>query len=290
MSTQPATASGTLFDALFDDAAMFPPGNASAVEAVTLHGDYRMGPHAGRIGPLVVADDALGKVERATASAGIGPLDVSVVASAGAGSLTGLADRMITHPLDELTVVSAEIALRDLDNLPGATRRVVAATGELPPEITVYVELPDAAGWQEAAEQVEAAGLLGKLRTGGAVPQAFPSPERLAKRLSVLVELDLSFKLTAGLHHALPTVVRTSEGRLPQHGLVAVIAALHALIEGESVATAAELLRADDPDAVVAVVRDLDEPAAAALRRRLRSVGCCGVLDPLRELGRLHLL
>ena len=66
-----------------------------------------------------------------------------------------------------------------------------------------------------AVEEVEAAGLFGKIRTGGTEPGAYPPASRLAEQLSVLVEADLGFKATAGLHHAWPAVGRNDRGETP---------------------------------------------------------------------------
>ena len=49
---------------------------------------------------------------------------------------------------------------------------------------------------------------------------------------------------------------------------------------------AADLLRHTDPAAVGA----LSDATAARVRRRFRSFGCCGVLDPVRDLVALGLV
>lgn len=172
-----------LWDRLIDDAAMFPPGNAEPREAVARHLVYRTGAPdqpsrtPAIVGPLVVADTALAAVDREIGRAGAGPVEVSVINTTGAGGLLALAGRTF----EDLTVVSVESALRDLDDLPGNAGRVAQAALALDDlaiddPITVFVELPYAPGWQRAVEVVEAAGLLGKIRTGGTEPDAYPSP------------------------------------------------------------------------------------------------------------------
>ena len=54
----------SLFSALIDDAAMFPPGDAPADRAVAEHLGYRQAWFAPLIGPLVVPDTALAEVGR----------------------------------------------------------------------------------------------------------------------------------------------------------------------------------------------------------------------------------
>ena len=273
-----------LFDALIDDAAVFPPGNAPVQRAVDEHRIHRAAWYGDLIGPLVVPDTELAATARA---AGDTPVRVSVVTTGGAGGLIALARR--TQP--NVEVVSVESALRDLDDLAGNAERVVAAAEELPPDVVVYVELPYAPGWVAAVEVVEAAGHRAKLRTGGLEPEDVPSAERLAEQLSVLVEADLPFKATAGLHHAWPGTTRTARGApLPQHGFLTLLMAVDALVDGAEPPEAADLLRTTDRRRIAAAVAGWDTATGVRLRRRLRSFGCCGVTDPVEDLVALGLL
>jgi hypothetical protein len=285
-----------LFAGLIDDAAVFPPGNASVPEAVRRHREHRSAWFAPLIGPLVVRDTELAQVSRAVTdgTAGAGgeadreALAVSVVISGGAGGLVALARR----DLPGLTIVAAEIALRDLDDLAGNAGRVVAAAEELDPdEVSVFVEVPYGHGFIGAVEVIEAASLLGKIRTGGLEPDAFPTADQLAQQLSVLIEADLPFKATAGLHRAWPNRVTDERGRtLHQHGFLTVAMAVEALIDGAGTDAAVDLLQLDDPGRIFTALQGWDEPAAARVRRRFRSFGCCGVTEPVDDLVALGLL
>jgi hypothetical protein len=281
-----------LFAGLIDDAAVFPPGSATVSEAVRRHREHRTAWYAPLIGPLVVPDTELAQVSRAAVDSAAGaegqPLPVSVVISSGAGGLVALARR----DLPGLRVVAAEIALRDLDDLAGNAGRVVAAAEELDPdEVSVFVEVPYGHGWIGAVEVIEAASLLGKIRTGGLDPDAFPTADQLAQQLSVLIEADLPFKATAGLHRAWPNRVTDERGQtLHQHGFVTVAMAVEALIDGAGTDAAVDLLRLDDPGRIFTALQGWDVPAATRVRRRFRSFGCCGVTEPVDDLVALGLL
>lgn len=280
-----------LFAGLIDDAAVFPPGNASVPDAVRRHREHRSSWYAPFIGPLVVPDTELARVSRAAAESDPeheDPLAVSAVITSGAGGLVALAGR----ELPGLRVVAAEIALRDLDDLAGNAQRVVAAAQELDTdEVTVFVEFPFQHGWMQAMEVVEAAGLLGKLRTGGTEPDAYPTADQLAQQLSELVEADLAFKATAGLHRAWPNQVLNAAGEtLHQHGFVTLLMAVEALIDGAGTEQAAELLRLDDPGRIFAALEGWDEATVSRVRRRFRSFGCCGVDEPVSDLVTLGLV
>lgn len=274
-----------LFADLIDDAAMFPPGNAAVAEAVRAHRDYRQAWFAPMIGPLVVPDQQLAALSREVGEVDE-PLAVSVINTTGAGGLVSLA----TRSFNNLRVVAVESALRDLDDLAGNAARVVSAANELDESVQVFVEFPDAYGWERAVETVEAAGLLGKIRTGGVEPEMYPSADALAGQLSVLIEADLPFKATAGLHHAWPNESANERGvSLPQHGFLNILLAVEALIEGAGLPAAAGLLRITDHDQLAAV-GDWSPDQIARVRRRFRSFGCCGVTDPIDDLTTLALV
>ena len=264
---------------------MFPPGNALAADAVRAHLEHRQAWYAPMIGPLVVPDQALrqaqGALMRAEPVDAPGTLNVSVINTGGAGGLVSLANRDVPG----VHVVAVESALRDLDDLAGNAARVASAAGELDEEIAVFVEIPYAPGWERAVEKVEAAGLLGKIRTGSPDNSGTPSYAQLAEQLRVLVEADLAFKATAGLHHARPTS-GADRGRPVQHGFLNLLAAVEALVEGASVSDAADVLRDADPTEISA----WSDAAVARVRRRFRSFGCCGVLDPVHDLVALGLV
>ncbi|MET0692447.1 MAG: hypothetical protein ABWY56_00875 [Propionibacteriaceae bacterium] len=278
----------SLFQRLVDDAAVFPPGNAEVADAVPAHLGYRSAWFAPVIGPLVVPDQKLGQVGRALGQAqgtdSGEPLDVSVVNSSGAGGIVSLAGREVAG----VRVVAVESALRDLDDLAGNAARVVSAAAELDADVRVFVEIPYAPGWERAVETVEAAGLLAKLRTGGEEPQDHPPAERLACQLSVLIEADLAFKATAGLHHAV--AASASGGGRPRHGFLNLLVAIEALVEGASETDAAQLLLETDGPVLAKQVGGWGEADATRVRRRLLSFGCCGVTDPVNDLVALGLL
>jgi len=272
-----------LFAEMVHDAAMFPPGNASAANAVASHLEYRRAWFSWMIGPLVVSDQRLAEIGRAANEQG--PLRVSVVNTGGAGGLLSLASR----PLRGLDVVAVETALRDLDDLAGNAARVASAAAELTERMRVYVEIPHAPGWERAVEEVEAAGLRGKIRTGSPDDAETPPHEQLARQLSVLVEADLPFKATAGLHHALRSD-GTDPARPRQHGFLNLLAALEAVIEGADLPDVVDLLAKADRQEVLRHVTGWDEVTARKVRRRFVGFGCCGVLDPVNDLVALNLV
>jgi len=229
-------------------------------------------------GPLVVADTALGAYARAVPeehrSAGA-ELDVAVLTTGGAGSVSALAGRR----LPGLHVVAAEAALRDLDNLAGNAARVAAAANDLG-EVEVEVTLPDAPGWVRAVEVVEAAGLWAHVLAPIDAWRDAGAAVRLAERLSVLVEADLAFSVTPE---------GTGELSEPGRSVTVLAMLVEALVDGAEPAEAAELLVRTDAGRVRAGLDRWDGATVARVRRRVRGVTCDprSVAEDLAAMGLL---
>jgi hypothetical protein len=243
-----------LFDSLFDDERLVrhlhTPLASALADHLRLCETYRS-----RLATLVVPDRFLAEVARQVPD-GVS-LPVSVITSGGAGGLLGLARRT----LPGVDILSAEPALRDLNDLAGSAARVVSAAAELGSDIAIFVELPYAPGWQAAVELVEAAGLYGKLAAEHA------EPRRTAEQLSILIEADLPFKITTG-----------SSDR----GL-AVLAATEVLINGASLDDAAELIQSADNDQIKPVVSAWGPATQSRIRRRIRRLGSHRLVDLIND-------
>lgn len=164
-------------------------------------------------------------------------------------------------------------------------------------EIDAYVELPLTDGLADGLAAIAESDWLGaKARTGGLVPDAFPSAARLADFLQSCRQLDVPMKLTAGLHEPLPHRDRATGAEA--HGFLNVFAAL-------ALAEANELSR-QDLEAILlessarAFVFDAtglgwgefraDLEAITEMRSLLTGFGSCSIDEPLEGLGKLGLL
>jgi hypothetical protein len=242
-----------VFRALLHDS----PGAGTAVD-LGAHRALLDRPDGWAVGPLVVGDERLAGLDDSVA--------LSVLTSGGAGALTALARRA-----GSLRLASVETVLRDLDDLPGNAARVVAAAAELPDGVEVLVGLPAGTGLVDAVELVEAAGLQGRLDLS--------AHRGAAEQLSVLVEADLAFKVT-GL----------GTDTFGPYGVVAVLMAVEALVDGAEAEDAEQLLAEPDENRSRNALSVWDEALEARVRRRLRGVDCVDVaatLDRLTEAGLL---
>ena len=178
-------------------------------------------------------------------------------------------------------LAQVEVALPPAEEPAAATRSLL---NELAFSVPTYVEVPRA-GWEPALDVLAEDGAEhAKYRTGGETPEAHPAEAELAAFLRGCLDRNLGFKLTAGLHHAVRT---TTERGFEQHGLLNVLAAVSAGLDGADRDDLAALLAQRDIDSLAALV---DKSDVAAVRRLFRSFGCCGVTDPIDELVVLGLL
>lgn len=275
---------------LVDDAAVFPPGNAPLDEAVRAHAQHRAGPYADLVGPLVVGEDRLPDLVRLVDA----PLPVGVVVSGGAGAL-----EPAVRWARGLHLAALEVALRDsaTGELAHNARRIVTAvdrlvaSGDLDEDVPVYVEMPRLYGasptpdWFAALDEVAAMDHRLKFRTGGADADAVPSAQELATCIGAALDRELSFKCTAGLHHAVRH--RDEVTGLTHHGFLNVLLATRSSLDGASPADVAAVLGETDGPSLVS---GTDEAGRAGARRWFRSFGSCSVLEPLQDLIALGLV
>ena len=264
-NTDPVT---VLFDRFFDDAAIFPPGNAAMDDAVRGHVAALDSPLARHVGPFVCSASRLTALGAALHTTHTDTLDLALVTPAG----TAVAAIAAAHDDSRLRLRAVEVSGTEpgdpLPSVPEGTlllvERPARAPFDLPPDVAL------------------------KLRTGGETAEAFPDDARLASALTDALEQDLRFKLTAGLHHA----VRHTDPAtgFEHHGFLNVVLAVNAVLSGASDDVATAIVAERDPSVVAADVSDLDEAARGHVRSRFLSFGTCSISEPIDDLRGLGLL
>lgn len=263
--------------ALVDDAAIFPPGNVPFDKAVDAYDARSDDDGADLVGSFVLRDTDLPRLVDPVAP-------VSIVCTGGAGQLAGPSAWVRRK---NVAIAGMEIAVRDLDDVAGNVRRIVAATDELETEWPIFVELPhvgSTGSWLAAADEVAAAGLRLKFRTGGLEGAAFPAAHALASRIDAALDRETPFKCTAGLHNA---VRHTGSDGFEHHGFLNVLVATRHAFDGATVRDVVEVLERRDGPALAEEARSLD---LAGARRWFTSFGSCSVDEPLADLRKLGLL
>ena len=287
MSTPP------LFRALIDDAALFPPGNAPLDVAVPAHREHRTAWYADLIGPFLCPASRLDELAQVLGTTGDdAELGVAVIVDTGTGGVGRAVDAVAAEWRLALRGVEVPLhgeAAAGGSSLRDAARRTVAALdaalGGPDDDAPSYIEVPRVHGWRDALEVIAESGYRAKLRTGGL--ETMPSEAEVAQFIVACLELDVPFKFTAGLHHA---VRRTTVDDREEHGFLnALLAVSSALGGGEAVAIAAVLASRDTP-ALAEQAGALTDERASTVRAWLGSFGSCSVTEPIDGLLDLKLL
>ena len=266
----------SLFTGLFDDAALFPPGDAPMAAAVPAHRELRARLDD-LVGPFVVPAARLGELEEHLGDGE--PFGISLIAVA--GDLPAAAARVAASP--GLTLAAVEVPVT---TAAAAAREAVRVLDDvLPAVVPAAVELPRTEARDEVLDVLAGTRHRAKLRTGGLRADLFPAAEELAATLAACVARGVALKCTAGLHSA----VRHTDPAtgFAHHGFLNLLAACDALAAGEPAAAAERWLRQDDPGALVG---GWSPDRIARTRAVFTSFGTCSVLEPVDDLVRLSLL
>jgi len=268
-----------LFTGLFDDAALFPPGNAPMAAAVPAHRELRA--RLGElVGPFVVPAARLDELtEHLDAGSGFG---ISLIA--GAADLAAATDQVERDP--GLALAAVEVPV--VPDAAAAREAVRVLDDVLPADVPAAVELPRTAARDDVLDVLAGTRYRAKLRTGGVRAELFPAPEELADTLSACITRGVAVKCTAGLHHAVRHVDPATG--FEHHGFLNVLLAVDALTAGAPAGTAADFLRDSDADGMAAALRTWPPQRTARTRASFPSFGTCSVLEPVDDLVALGLL
>ncbi|GIH71244.1 hypothetical protein [Sphaerimonospora thailandensis] len=284
-----------LFASLFDDAALFPPGNAPMAAAVPAHRRHRASWYAGFVGPFICADTRLAELPA--------DLAISVVVTGGPAAIEGLVEGLaeglaeglgtlpnavalevsgVADPADAAAAVTALRAWMSGNRASGnrASGPDRGAAG--------FVEVPRGEASLPVLDVLAGTAFLAKFRTGGLQAQAFPSEAELAGAIVACADRGLPFKCTAGLHHAVRHTA--PDTGFEHHGFLNVLLATSAALDGVAADEVAGVLAERDAAAVADRIRALGDDEVAAARRMFRSFGTCSIDEPLDDLAALGLI
>lgn len=269
-----------LLTGLFDDAALFPPGNAAMPDAVRGHAGYHQAWYASLVARFVCPAGRLAELDGALALAGLPSPKISMTVPGGPAELA--AALAVAEGLPRLQIGAVE--------LPVAAGELAAALDGLSRSarqgIDVFAEAPIAEVTGEVAAALHRAGIGLKLRTGGTAAAAFPAAGPLGAALEAAVAAGVRFKCTAGLHHAVAHDDPATGWS--QHGFLNVLLAVHAAQTGR--AAAAEVLADRDASALAERAGALSAAEVAAVRAQFASIGSCSISEPLTDLIELKVV
>ncbi len=305
----------TLLANLIDYAGLFPPAALAMPKATEEYNRCRVGEHEWMLGRFICPVSRLPEFEKHASMLMPGTYATSgyreYADTAPPWRLSAIVDAPLDKALDAIDAfnarhASADNGLAEIDCLemkvdaPGA---IDDALDTIPEDIFPFFEFPvstDCRGFV-ASLAGEAAGA--KIRTGGVVPAAFPTPREVAAFLAACASAEVPFKATAGLHHPVRASYRLTyepdSASCVMHGFFNVFVAA-AMLRHRKIdeAAAAELLADELPDRFVFSDQFLTwkgiglETAHVAMVRETFALafGSCSFDDPVADLRKLGLL
>lgn len=277
-----------LFARLCDDAALFPPGNARARDAVPAHREHRRAWYRGLVGPfLATAEHVPAVADAARADPAAGPLALVLVVADGPAGLATAIQSTEREPGIEL--VGVELASSSDGSSADAAREAAwVLERELPPGVGGVVEVRRSPDLADALDVVAASPYRAKLRTGGATADAFPAEAELAAFIAGCVARGLPFKCTAGLHG--PVRHTDPKTGFEHHGFLNILAATSAATAGADARAVASLVATRSGLDLVATLRLLTPDAITWTRWAFTAYGTCSIAEPLAGLIKLGAL
>jgi hypothetical protein len=281
----------TLLNAAVDYAGLFPPASLSMRGAIQMYSEDRAGSYSSALGRFVVPASRL--VELGQSRIGREGWHCSVLG--GADYKSDLEHIMDFEARSESAIIDAvELKARSIDEIDRSL--------DIFPNRRIYFEIPVEEDCCGLIEGLAVRGVCAKVRTGGVMPDLFPSPAQLARFILLCAGAHVPFKATAGLHHPVrslyPLTYDLSSPSVIMHGFLNVLLASAAAYALSDANTVGQILQEDsinaftfEEDAIgwkhlrfaVDQLREMRE-------RFFLSFGSCSFREPVSGLQALNLL
>lgn len=279
-------------DGILDYAGLFPPASlslAAAVEDFYTILDSNEGWITGR---MVVPAAKLAEFGAAWREIEEEEKAILCVTASGGDSFaqTLAEDSKLLAESDKYEVATYEIRATTLEELKTNLKLLEKLPGEKFVEISSDSDLTE---WLPVLAETE--DLYVKTRLGGTMPGSVPSSAFVADWIVSCTQLDLPFKLTAGLHHPFPN--RNKETGDHQHGFLNVLAATYLAADHDFSRSEIEKLLDAEPEAMAwdsgGLTWEGQRISALELesaRDFFLSFGSCSVAEPIEDLRAYRLI
>jgi hypothetical protein len=306
MTANNATASDArhvLLAGLVDYAGLFPPAAESMRDAVARYDEYRRGAHAWALGTFVLPVARLAEFEDSVRPfVGGEAWPLALIAGADFTADVRVIDAFARRAESSARVAAIEVKGSTPDAIASIAMTAALLRADVPDSFDVYVEVPIANDPTSLIEAIASHGLRAKVRTGGVEAGAFPTAAQLAQFFSACSAHNVTFKATAGLHHAMrgnyPLTYDPASARGTMFGFLNVFLAALFAHDGLGAAETAALLEERDAstisfsaDGVSWRGRTLSADAIRGARASTAtSFGSCSFAEPVADLSSLGLL
>ena len=295
----------TLVSGIVDYAGLFPPASHNMHVSVAKYAQYRASRDAWILGRFIVPVSQLDEWRTS-----VGSLDADGVSAWSGARLSVLLSGEFAREMDVISSFNAttpyDVQIDVAEGRAASPDAVLALAAAMPDDVMLYCELPHRDDPKSLLETVRSAQVRAKIRTGGVTPDAFPTPAEIVRFLRRCMELGVTAKATAGLHHPLRGEYRLTYSPGGIHGIMYgylnVFLGAAALRDGASDEIATAILTTQSPRALsvsdgairVALEPALDgrdsieipESTLAAVRQSgVVAFGSCSFREPVDELG-----
>jgi len=285
-----------------DYAGLFPPAGLDLSPSVENYARYQASSDSWALGKFVLPVDRITEFEavaepyissdqdRWNLTALLGPETERQIAA-----VLDFNRRRASRPAPLLVIDSVELKAT-------TTSAITESTRLIPGHLQAYIEIPTTGDPEELIQALGRAGKRAKVRTGGVISDAFPSPGDLIRFMACCVRAGVPFKATAGLHHPVRgeyrLTYRPDSAKGAMFGFLNLFLASAFLLAGWDEPRAQAVLEERSPDAFQlegdsVLWRDHRlslEDLKRCREQVLISFGSCSFTEPLEELRALHLL
>jgi hypothetical protein len=284
------------FAEIVDYAGLFPPASCSMADAVRHYDVYRRSGDRWMLGRFVVAAIRLQELGAAITSGAI------AVDPADPWRLSVAMGAHVPAELARITAFQAEweprgVLADSIEYKVASVGQVIALGEQIPHAFRRYFEVPQTGPYHDLVGAIGNVGALAKIRTGGMSPELFPAAGEVTRFLHAVVEHEVPFKATAGLHHpfrgSYPISYAHDAERQLMYGFVNLLLATTELVRGGEARTAQAILEEEDRSAITQDsngitwrgARYTPEELTATHQRLFLGFGSCSFREPIDELG-----
>jgi hypothetical protein len=185
--------------AIVDYAGLFPPAKLDMRSAVNAYAKYQDGEESDLLGRFVLPAARLHEFAaeaEALLSRDGDQWQLSVTGSGNLPETRTLIEHFNAAHAGRSVCDTVELTVASHDD-------VRSAAAEFPEEIALFLEVPVIADPAYLISEIAETAASAKIRTGGIVESAIPSPDQVLRFISTCVDQGVPFKATAGLHHAI---------------------------------------------------------------------------------------